>query len=189
MRTTYVATVTLLSVLSFGGVSGAVTDQTTGKETTEKSQAPPEAAPSTFLQKAAGAGMAEVELGKLAQERGSSDAVKAYGKQMVADHSAANNEVKALASQKGYELPTKLDSKHAAMRDELSSMSGSKFDQAYIAAMTSDHDKVVEDFTQASKSSTDKDVKAFAAKTLPVLESHLEKAREIQSNLAQASAR
>lgn len=180
---------TFLVAVSFVAPAGAITDQTTGKETTEKSQAPPEAAPTTFVKKAAGAGMAEIELGKLAMQRGSSDAVKSFGKQMIADHTAANDELKTLAGQKGYELPTTLDSKHAQVRDELSAMSGAKFDQAYMAEMTKDHDKVVEDFAEASKSSTDKDVKAFAAKTLPILEGHLEKAKEIQANLAQANAK
>jgi putative membrane protein len=189
MRAMHVAAVALSSVLTAGTIAGAVTDQTTGKETTEKSMAPPEAAPTAFLKKAASAGIAEVELGKLAEQRGSSPAVKAYGKMMVTDHTAANAELKTLAAKKGYELPTKLDAKEAATREELSTMSGAKFDQAYMATMTSDHDKVVEDFEQASKSSTDDDVKRFAAKTLPVLEGHLAKAKEIQANLGQASAR
>jgi putative membrane protein len=59
----------------------------------------------------------------------------------------------------------------------------------YMAEMTHDHEKVVEAFENASKSSTDDDVKSFAAKTLPVLQGHLAKAKEIQANLGHASAR
>lgn len=189
MRAMHVAAVTLLGMMAIGTTAGAITDKTTGKETTEKSEGPPDAAPSAFLKLAASAGMAEIELGKVAEQRGANAQVKAFGKQMVTDHTAADAEVKALASKKGYELPTKLDDKHAATRDELQSMSGAKFDQAYMAEMTHDHEKVVEAFENASKSSTDDDVKSFAAKTLPVLQGHLAKAKEIQANLGQASAR
>ena len=46
-----------------------------------------------FIQKAAAGGQAEVELGRQAHEKGSSDAVKQFGQRMVEDHGNANKEL------------------------------------------------------------------------------------------------
>lgn len=183
MKTKSLITISVVAILGNGVSAYAITDQTTGKETTEKSLAPPEAAPTSFLKKAAMAGMAEIALGKLAEQKASSPAVKSFAREMVADHTQANAELAALAKQKGYELPTQLDEKTLATEAELRKLSGAEFDQAYMAQMTKDHDKVVEAFENASKSSTDDDVKAFAAKTLPTLQGHLEQARQTRASL------
>jgi putative membrane protein len=167
----------------------AVTDQTRGRDTTAKSTLPAESSPTSFLKQAAASSIGEIELGKLAAQRGSSERVKAYGNKMVADHTRMNQEVKALAAQKNIELPTTIDDKHQHERQKLAELSGTDFDRAYMAEMTSGHEKVVEQFESASKTSTDDDVKALAARSLPVLEGHLAEAEQIQGTLGQASLR
>ena len=82
---------------------------------------------SAFITTALEGGMAEVELGTLAQQQGSSDAVKQFGKQMVEDHTKVNDELKILASNKGVPVPTALDAKSAATKDRLSKLSGAEF--------------------------------------------------------------
>lgn len=170
-------------------VARAVTDQTTGRDTTAKSAVPAESSPTSFLKQAAATGIGEIELGKLAAQRGSSERVKAYGSKMVTDHTRMNEEVKTLAARKNIELPTTIDDKHQQERQKLAELSGTDFDRAYMAEMTSGHEKVVERFEAASKTSTDDDVKALAARSLPVLEGHLAEAEQIQGTLGQASAR
>lgn len=131
-----------------------------------------------FVHDAAAGGMAEVELGKLAQEKASSDQVKSFGKRMVDDHGRANDELKALAQKKNITLPTDLDRKDKATRDRLSKLSGPSFDRAYMRAMLTDHRKDVSEFQHESKVGADPDVKSFAAKTLPTLEDHLKAAQD-----------
>jgi putative membrane protein len=133
---------------------------------------------STFVTKAAKGGMAEVELGKLAAEKGTSDQVKQFGQRMVTDHSKANDELKAVAQSKSLTLPTALDPKDKALHDRLAKMSGAAFDRAYMQAMLADHQKDVREFRMEANSGQDPDVKAFAAKTLPTLEEHLKMARD-----------
>ena len=58
----------------------------------------------TFIKEAAVGGMAEVELGKLAAEKGSSEQVKEFGQRMQKDHSKANENLKSIAAKKGYSL-------------------------------------------------------------------------------------
>src|SRR5439155_4111397 len=131
-----------------------------------------------FVTDAAKGGMAEVELGKLAQDKASSDQVKNFGKRMVDDHSKANDELQTLAKNKNITLPTNLDPKDKALRDRLSKLSGAAFDRAYMNAMLSDHQKDISEFKRESTAGKDPDVKAFASKTLPTLEEHLKLAQD-----------
>jgi putative membrane protein len=108
--------------------------------------------------------------------------VKEFGEQMVTDHTKANDELQAVAAKKNVTLPTDLDAKQAAVRDRLAKESSKKFDRAYMAAMVTDHKEDVAEFERASKSS-DPDVKAFAAKTLPTLREHLKMAKQVQATL------
>jgi putative membrane protein len=132
-----------------------------------------------FVREAAQGGLAEVELGKLAAEKASSDQVKKFGQRMADDHSKANDELKELASKNGIQLPTDLDSKDKALKDRLSKMSGSDFDKAYMQSMVKDHKKDVADFRKESTSGSNNDVKQFATQTLPTLEEHLKQAQSI----------
>jgi len=129
---------------------------------------------------AAKGGMAEVELGKLAQDKASSDQVKNFGKRMVDDHSKANDELQTLAKNKNITLPSDLDPKDKALKDRLSKLSGAQFDRAYMSAMLHDHQKDVSEFKTESSNGKDPDVKAFASKTLPTLEDHLKLAQQTE---------
>src|SRR5215211_7065192 len=88
-----------------------------------------------FVMEAAMGGMMEVELGRVAAQRGASDTVKQFGQRMVDDHSQANTELMSLASSKGITLPTALDDKHRQDITKLSAMSGADFDRAYSKMM------------------------------------------------------
>jgi putative membrane protein len=136
-----------------------------------------------FVMDAAKGGMAEVELGKLAQDKASNDQVKNFGKRMVDDHSKANDELQTLAKNKNITLPTDLDPKDKALKDRLSKLSGPAFDHAYMSAMLQDHKKDVSEFKAESTSGHDPDVKAFASKTLPTLEDHLKVAQETEKSV------
>jgi putative membrane protein len=132
----------------------------------------------TFVKDAAKGGLAEVELGKLAQEKASTEQVKSFGKRMVDDHSKANDELQTLAKNKNMTLPTDLDPKDKALKDRLSKLSGPAFDRAYMDAMVKDHRKDVNEFKLESTSGQDPDIKSFASKTLPTLEDHLKLAQQ-----------
>ncbi len=121
---------------------------------------------------AAQANRAEVELGRVATERGASDSVKQFGQRMVTDHGKANDELAKVAQDKGVELPADMDAKHKRLQDRLAKLSGADFDKAYMDAMVKDHDKDVAAFEKEAKSAKDKDLKNFASKTLPTLKSH-----------------
>lgn len=127
----------------------------------------------SFYMKAAAGGMAEVETGKLAQQKGSSEAVKSFGAKMVEDHTTANQKLMAIAANKKIKLPTAMDAKHKAMQKKLSAKSGADFDSAYIQGQIADHKATIALFEREIASGKDAEAKAFASETLPVVQSHL----------------
>ena len=132
-----------------------------------------------FVMEAAMGGLMEVELGRVAAQKGASDAVKQFGQRMVDDHSKVNEELMTLATSKGMTLPTALDEKHRAQVTKMSALSGAEFDRAYGKMMLSDHNKDVKEFEKQSMKATDPDLKAFAAKNLPALQEHLQMAKTL----------
>ncbi len=132
-----------------------------------------------FMDKAAQGGMAEVELGQLAEQNAQSSEVKAFGKRMVDDHSKANDQLKQLASQEEVSLPTSLDAKDQATKDRLEKLHGAAFDKAYMHDMVMDHKKDVAEFKHESEVAHSPALRDWAKQTTPTLESHLQEAEKV----------
>ena len=141
---------------------------------------------SEFVEHAGAAGLAEVEMGKLASEKGSDPQVKAFASKLVTDHSKANDQLKAIASTKNLEVPTSAGMMHKTMMEKYKHQSaGKNFDQDFAKAMVKDHKDAIELFEKAAGDTTmDADLRAFAKKTLPTLREHLKSAQELESKLA-----
>ncbi len=133
-----------------------------------------------FVMDAAMSSMMEVELGRIAAQQGASESVKQFGQRMVDDHGKANTELMTLASGRGITLPTGLDEKHQQQLTKLQGLSGAEFDRAYARLMVRAHRDAVSDFEKHSSRGTDPDLKAFAGKTLPILQEHLRMARALE---------
>ena len=139
-----------------------------------RAQTPVAIADHDFIVAAAQGGLTEVKLGELAAKKGTRDDVKAFGQMMVKDHSAINDDLKALAAQKGVALPDGLDTKHQALLDKLTALPDTDFDDAYISAMIKGHKKDAKAFTAESADTKDPDLKSFLDKSTPIVEAHLE---------------
>jgi putative membrane protein len=127
----------------------------------------------TFMEKAARDGLAEVQLGQLAEQKAASPKVKQFGERMVTDHSKANQDLQQVAKQLNVTLPTQPDAEDLATAQKLRSESGAKFDEAYMKDMVSDHREDLAAFKKEAQSGQDPAVKNFAQKYVPVLEQHL----------------
>jgi putative membrane protein len=136
-----------------------------------------------FVTTAASDGMAEVNAGKLAQQKASSARIKSFASMMVTDHSKAGDELAAIAKTKNITLPTGPDADQQKMAADLSSKSGKDFDKAYVDGMVDGHEKAVKLFTDASQNCKDADLKAFATKTLPTLKMHLDSIKAIKASM------
>ena len=132
-----------------------------------------------FLLHAASSGRAEVQLGQLAAERAASAEVKQFGQRMVDDHTKANQELRTLAQAKALPTAIAIDPKHQAMADQLATLHGAAFDREYMAGQVADHEEAVMLFNTAAKESQDAQVKAWATKTLPTLQEHLQIAQAL----------
>ncbi len=139
-----------------------------------------------FVEEAAAGGMAEVELGKLAQQKATNEQVKQFGARMVQDHTKANDELKALASSKGVQLPAGPTKSQQRDMDKMNKLSGAEFDRDYTKHMLADHKKDVSLFEKQSKSGKDADLKAFAGKTLPTLQEHLQMVQALNDTVKNA---
>lgn len=193
MKKTFLA-VGLLSLTFFGlnacsGTTSNSNNTNKNANNTNMNKATPVAAatPSTtdndFFTKAGQAGLAEVELGKLAAQKATNAEVKKFAQKMVDDHTKAGNELKELAVKKGKVLPADMDSSHKSTLEKLKGLSGADFDKAYVDAMVDDHKTAVDLFEDEADDGTDADVKAFAGKTLPTLKSHLEMIKAIEAKM------
>ena len=133
-----------------------------------------------FAMKAAEGGMMEVMMGELAQKNGASQEVKDFGKMMVTDHSKANDELKALAAQKNINLPSTLGNEKQDKYNDLAKKTGKDFDKDYIDLMVKDHEHDIDEFKEEADKGNDPDIKAFAAKTLPTLQHHYDRIKQIR---------
>jgi len=136
-----------------------------------------------FAVAAANGGMAEVELGKLAEQKGQSARVRNFGTMMVQDHSKANAELMDLAHSKQIVLPDSLNNEEQKLKDDLAAKSGADFDKAYVDAMLDDHKKDIADFEQARKIVKYPEMSAFIDKTLIVLKMHLAAIQKIHDQM------
>uniref|UniRef100_Q01RY2 Outer membrane protein n=1 Tax=Solibacter usitatus (strain Ellin6076) TaxID=234267 RepID=Q01RY2_SOLUE len=167
----------ICSFLMVGGLAMAqdaskAKDRSTAQTAGETNRMENMASDKTFVMNAAMGGMAEVEMGKLAEQKASDDRVKQFGQKMVNDHSKANEDLKSVASAQKIDMPASLDSKHQATIDRLNKLSGTAFDHAYVREMVKDHNEDVKEFQKEAQNGQDSAVRAFASKTLPTLQEH-----------------
>ena len=123
-----------------------------------------------FVVTAANDGMAEVDAGKMAQEKAVGEACEVlFADMMVTDHTKAGDELAGIAKTKNITLPAAPNADAQKMAADMGKMSGKDFDKDYVNGMVDGHEKAVKLFTDASQNLKDPDLKAFAIKTLPTL--------------------
>jgi putative membrane protein len=132
----------------------------------------------SFIEDAAKSGMEEVAVSQAALPHLMNAQVKDFAQMMVTDHTGATGELKALAAKKGVVLAAKpVDTKKWDTKKEKG------YDEEYIEKMVKDHDDAVDLFTKTAKNADDLEVRAFAAKTLPTLQAHQTRAKELRKAL------
>ena len=164
-----------------------------------------------FVQDIWADGDAEVQLGKLAAERGASADVKRFGEMMVQDHTKAGEQLKQIAAQYNIQPDPKKADDHKDAMDKLSKLRGAEFDREFINRMIDDHQEAVNDLqgrVDYNGSTTDRltkgtsgsdrntnvkpekadnhleaELNQWAATTLPTVQHHLDEARMIKDKL------
>tara|TARA_R110002049_G_scaffold211931_2_gene382900 strand:- start:2369 stop:2956 length:588 start_codon:yes stop_codon:yes gene_type:complete len=138
---------------------------------------------SQFLVNVAEIHMEEIQLGKLAQQKGATTQVKELGKMMEDAHTKSLNELIALARTKSIAIPTTATNDARDEFEELNKEAGGDFDKAYTDKMVDNHEDAIRAFENASTDAHDTDIKNWASTSLPGLRKHLEKSIECQKSL------
>ncbi len=132
-----------------------------------------------FMTAAASAGAAEMNLSQLGLKQATDPDLKAFSQRMVDEHTKANQELKAVAGQKGVTMPTALDARAAFCSQSLAGLTGEEFDRCYAKAQLLAHMDAVSMYEAEAERGMDNETKAFAARTLPHLKDHLKQIRPI----------
>lgn len=142
-----------------------------------------ESSDAQFATKAAVGGMAEVEFAKVALDKTSNAKIKDFANMMITDHGKANEELMAIAKMKNITLPGALDEDHLKKLNELNQKTGADFDKAYVSAMVDGHKSTLKLMQDQASSGNDPDLKSFAGKTAPIVQSHLDMINKIHDSL------
>ncbi len=132
-----------------------------------------------FLVKIADARMMDSKEGALAVTNGTTAEIREYGQLMVADQAKLLKEIKSLAAKRNIILPTDISNEKFKGYESLAKETGKDFDKKFCKMMIIDHERDVKDFTKAMEID-DKEIQEFAKANLPMIESHLEKAKALE---------
>jgi len=149
---------------------GATTAATIGQVSTD-----------AFVTNAAIGDMYEVQAGEIAQKKGQSADVKAFGKMMVTDHTAMSNEMKPLVAAAGKTLPTGLDERRKGLIDNLNAASAGEFDQTYLSQQEAAHSEALTLMQGYADNGDDAGLKAAAAKAAPKVQAHLDRVKQLRA--------
>jgi putative membrane protein len=154
-------------------------------------------------------GMAEIELAKVAKDHAASPDVKQFAQMMIDDHTKAGDQLKQIATSNSIPVDTKIDDKHKNLMDKLSKLNGADFDKEYMSATVDDHQDAVSDLrsrVDENRSASDRltgknpenpaavkpeqsdnrvtmSINEWAANTLPTVERHLDRAKELKDTV------
>lgn len=137
-----------------------------------------------FLVDAAVIHLEEIQLGQLAQQRGTLSEIRELGSMMEKDHSKALNDLRSLANSKMVTIPTSQTNKSKDVYNELNEESGEDFDAAYANIMVSKHNDAIDLFEEASTDAYDTEIKNLATTSLPTLRNHLDMSMKLQQKFA-----
>ena len=132
-----------------------------------------------FMKKAIAGNLSEIKVGQLAQQKGATEGVRHFGTVLEQDHSKANQQAMTAASSMGVTPPAEPTPKEQRIYQHLASLSGAKFDKAFVKAMVKDHKKDIADFKKEARSSNSP-ASNYAKQVLPDLKKHLQLAESLE---------
>lgn len=136
-----------------------------------------------FMKTAIQGNLAEISVGKLAADKGSTEAVKSYGRMLVEDHNKANQDATDAAKSLGVAaLPLAPDAEQQALHDRLATEPGKKFDTDLVNAMLQDHQKQIGAYEKAA-SEHDDAAGHYANKLLPILRKHMDEVTKLAKSM------
>ena len=166
---------------TMGSPTGAPRNTPPGNSasTPQDQQVDPYSTDKDFVKNVAEASATEVHLGKLAQDKASSDAVKELGKKMVEAHTQTSQQMKQAAAAMNIQVPAEPPRKAKKAEDKLAKLSGADFDRAYTKIAADEQKQFVKEFEREAKNGRVVGVKEYAAKNLPAEQERQKQAEEL----------
>ncbi|MET3879967.1 putative membrane protein [Chitinophaga sp. OAE865] len=183
MKTYLVLSVAVAALLSCGQQKKP--EQTTEKDSVQAMKESMDHLPSAtvnFITTTAAANLKEIRLGQLAKKKAQDNRIRQYGAMMEKDHTAANEQLQAIANRTGVTMPAGLTDDAKAAEQTLTNIRKEDFDRAYIKQMIDDHKKTIFEFNNVT-SSKDTAISNFSRNMLPKLNTHLEEANTILEDM------
>lgn len=139
---------------------------------------------SEYLVAAAETDMEEIEIGKLAKEKGTDAEVKKFGQMLIDDHTKAAATVKMAAEKRNISLPAAITEKGKEAWEDLNKQkAGKDFDMKFADMMVDGHQKAIDKMKEASEKASDPEIRAWAGNMIPTLQAHLEHAKMLQETI------
>ncbi|RYU80078.1 DUF4142 domain-containing protein [Hymenobacter persicinus] len=138
----------------------------------------PHSTDAEFMQSAAASDQNEIQLSKLALEKGVTGMVKDHANMMIKDHTKSTTDLKAIASKKNVVLPPDMDGEHKALAAEMRKLSGKDFEKKFMDQMVLDHQKTLNTLKAHQAMTKDADVQGFIGKVTPVVQGHLDMSKK-----------
>lgn len=138
---------------------------------------------SQYLVDAAETDLKEIEIGKLAQQKGTDAEVKAFGKKLVDDHTKSWNELKTVAEQKQITLPAAITQEGQDDYNKLNEKTGLDFDKKFAEMMVEGHKDALDKAQKASEKANDPEIRTWAAAKIASLTAHRDHAQILKDKL------
>jgi len=144
-------------------------------------------APTTkqFLTEAAQGSQAEIKMGQLAQQKGTTTQVKELGARLVNDHTKLYDQIKQVASSQNITVPEKPSAAQEKQISRLESLSGEKFDRAFLLDQERDHRRTMNLF-QRETTNPNPQVADLAKNAIPTLRTHMHLSQQAMAALPPA---
>jgi putative membrane protein len=133
-----------------------------------------------FARDALLSGLAELELANLAEQKGASEGVKRFAKQLADDFGRYDNELRRIADENEFSLPEVLDAKHKAELERLAKLSGSDFDRAFIRTVLKENKQDFESFQNEGWNGMYRNARNFAWRSLPAMKKDIKAAKALR---------
>ncbi len=130
-----------------------------------------------FIRQASQTNLAEINEGHLAVDKGGSETVKQLGQTLITDHTQAEDQLRQIAQQQGFQVPQSPSRRQESQANNLSRESGARFDRTFANDEVKGHERAITAFRKEARSSRDPALRSYAETTVPVLEKHLKMAQ------------
>ncbi|AII51784.1 hypothetical protein N008_07280 [Hymenobacter sp. APR13] len=131
-----------------------------------------------FMMSAAHSDQNEIQLSKLALEKGATGMAKTHAEMMIADHTKSTADLKSIAAKKNVKLPTDMDAEHKTIAANMQKLSGKELEKAFMDQMITDHQKTLNTMAAHRAMTQDADLQGFIDKTTPVVTNHLQMSKD-----------